>query len=466
MRHANWTAAIIGVLLASCTVGPDYVPPQVDVPDHWTGQPPTAPGTFAATDQIWWQGFHDPVLDHLLDLAAQANLDLQIARQHLLQARALRDVTAAQSRPQVMAGASDILQRTSPTVMWPPGIGESKTYQAGLDASWEIDVFGGTRRAVEAADAITHMAVEDSHAIQVSLMAEVAADYVTLRTSQARQAIAGRNIASQQQTLALTQHAYRAGVGREVDVIRARAAVEMSQSQLPALKAAEERMIHAIGVLTGNFPNGLLDELGQAGRAVPTPPPLPETLPSDVVRNRPDIRRAERRIAAATANVGVATAELFPHFAIPLGIGAMASNIENMVLAHSMVWTLGASAGQMIYDGDRSESRIRAAQAVAESDRIAYRQTILTAFREVEDAASNLAAERQRFAALQSAALDERKALDQTTRLYAQGLTDFLKVLDSQRTVFQVEDTLLQSQQTTALEIIAVYKATGGGWTP
>ena len=461
MRQIPLTAAMVSVLLASCTVGPDYLPPPVTAPPQWSEQ---IPHDAAVAEHVWWRGFQDPVLDDLLEQALEANLDLQITQQLLIQARAERNMVAAQSGPQIKGGASDILQRTSPTVKWPPGIGESKTYQAGLDVSWEIDVFGGTRRAVEAADATIEMTIENNHAVQVSLLAEIAADYIILRSSQARQSIAERNIASQRQTLALTQHAYQAGVSREVDVIRARAAVEMSESQLPALKATEHRMIHAIGVLTGHDPGALKDWLSQTGHTMPMVPALPEALPSDVVRNRPDIRRAERHIAAATANVGVATADLFPHFSIPLGIGAMASNIENLVLAHSLIWTVGASAGQMIYDGGRTESRIRAAQAVAAADRIAYQQTILTAFREVEDAASNLAAERQHFAALQSAARDERKALDQTTRLYAQGLTDFLKVLDSQRTVFQIEDMLLQSKQAEGLETISFYKAIGGGW--
>ena len=461
MRIAFWPMMLAWTVLSGCTVGPDYVaiPPQV--PERWSE---SLPQDRSGDPAGWWQGFHDPALDHLLATVRDANLDLKIARQRVISAREDRVGIAARDLPQVSAGVSETLMRTSPNVQWPPGMGESKTHQIGLEAAWEIDVFGGNRRALEAADAAIAMTQEDGNAIMVGLLAEAASDYMTLTAAQVRLDIARRNIATQQQTLELTRQAFTAGVGRDVDVMRARAAVAMSQAQMPVLTAIVARMTHALAILSGGFPGDWTDQGPPGTTRLPPPPPLPATMPSDVVRNRPDIRKAERRIAATTAQVGVATAELFPHFSIPLSLGAAASNLENLLLAHSLIWTMGAQAGQVIYDGDRRQAHLRAVEAVVEADRLAYQQSIRVAFRDVEDSLANLSTERQRLVSLQSAAQDERQALGRTSRLYANGLADFLKVLDSQRAVFQVDDAVVQSQLAEILDVIAFYKAIGGGW--
>ncbi len=466
MRGWFLHTVVVALLLGGCTVGPDYVAPRPDLPSQWSEKLPVSDHRDTPPPALWWRGFHDPVLNRLAVRATASNLDLRIAAQRLTEARADRDAAAASARPVITAGLLDAEMRTSETVAWPPGIGGYRMEQGGLDVSWELDVFGGTRRAVEAADALVGVSLEERHAIMVSLLAEVAFDYVTLRASQARLEVAERSIAVQRQTLALTQRAYAAGIGRDIDVARARAAVEIAEGQVPPLDAAVARMSHALSVLVGGFPGDLQAELTQAAEpGVPSPPPLPNILPSDVLRRRPDIRKAERRIAAATAQVGVTTAELFPRFLIPLGIGFLASDVQALLQAQSMIWEVGVAAGQTVYDGGRSDARVRAARAVAEADRLAYLRIIRTAFREVEDSLSNLAAERRRHRALEKAWDDERQALARTTKLYAQGLCDFVKVLDSQRTTVLLEDAVVQSQWHEVVDVIAFYKATGGGWS-
>ncbi|MDR3517076.1 MAG: efflux transporter outer membrane subunit [Azospirillaceae bacterium] len=464
MRYRNLAALFMLGLAAGCTVGPDYQASVPDVPDHWTevcadGDAPVRPVDLSA----WWRRFDDPLLDRLIDQAIAGNLDLKRAMQRLVEARAERDIVAATELPTIAAEASGTSARSSERLTYPPGVGGYKTYEGGLDAAWEIDVFGGTRRAVEAADAQVEVSVEDRRAILVSLLAEIAVDYATLRSDQSRLAIAERNIAAERQMLALTRRALTAGLGRELDVLRARAAVEASESRLPPLQAAIARLSHAISVLVGGFPGDQEPVLTAPGRPIPVPPELPATLPSEVVRNRPDIKQAERRLAAATAQIGVATADLFPHFKIPLAIGPMVSNVHDLFLGESLVWSVGLAANQTLYDGGRTRARIAVAQAVAEQDRLAYQQAIRIAFRDVEDQLVNRATEARRRALLEAAAADERTALDHATQLYARGLTDFLKVLDSQRAVFQSDDSLAQSDLAEVLAVIGLYKALGGG---
>lgn len=456
-------ALLLAALLAGCSVGPDYQPPAPRVPESWSETTPTQGGRDDMA--AWWRAFHDPELDRLIDAAISGNLDLKMAVQRTLIAKADRDARAARDMPFLGAGVSSANSRSSETLTWPPGTGEYKTYQYGLDASWEIDVFGGNRRALEAADAAIGASVEDRRAILVSLLGELSADYATLRSAQARRAIANRNIAVQQHALDLSQRSFAAGLGTDMDVARAQAAVETSQAQVPQLDALIARMCHAIAVLLGRFPGDIKAELlaENAEQALPLPA-LPSALPSDVVRNRPDIRRAERRIAAATARIGVATAELFPHFQIPLGLGPMTSNLVNLFDPASLAWTFGLSATQTLYDGGASEAQIKAAQALTEQERLAYQQTILTAFREVEDRLVGYAMEQRRHDSLTAAAADERRAVDRATQLYAGGLVDFLKVLDSERALYRAEDNLAESELAQRLEIIGLYRALGGGW--
>ena len=465
MRRHVATLALAG-LTAACTVGPDYKPDQMDLPATWNERQPS-PADKAAADAAlkdWWASFKDPLLDRLIAQAIDGNDDLKLARQRLIQARAGRAIAASVDYPQVKAAAARLQSNSSTTVDYPPGIGQYRTWELGFDASWELDVFGGTKRSEEAAEAEIGAAIEDRRAVLVSLLAEVAGDYASLRTSQLRLAIAERNIASAKKALDLTQQEFQRGLGTDLEVAQARAQWNNVRSATPTLRAAVARLSHAIGVLVGGFPGDLEAELSNPAPLMAVPADLPVTLPSETMTNRPDIRRAERRYAAATARIGVATADLFPHFEIPLAIDPTSATISSLFLAKSLDWNLGLSASGLVYDGGKTDARIESAKAAAETARIAYEQTVRGAFRDVEDALINFSTETERNGTLKEAASDSDQALDRATRLYSAGLTDFLKVLDSERAAFAAEDLEAQSRLARVQDVIALFKALGGGW--
>ena len=459
-------ALALAGLTAACTVGPDYKPDQLDVPSTWTEQQPS-PADQAAADAAlkgWWASFKDPLLDRLITQAIAGNEDLKLARQRLIQARAGRAIAASVDYPQVKAAAARLQSNSSTTVDYPPGIGQYRTWELGFDASWELDVFGGTRRSEEAADADIGAAIEDRRAVLVSLLAEVAGDYASLRTSQLRLDIANRNIEAARKGLELTQQEFQRGLGTDLEVAQARAQWNNVRSVPPSLRASVARLSHAIGVLVGGFPGDLEAELSKPAPLMEVPANLPVALPSETLTNRPDIRRAERRYAAATARIGVATAGLFPHFEIPLMIDPTSATLSSLLLAKSLDWSLGLEASGLLYDGGKTDAQIENAKAVAESTRIAYEQTVRGAFRDVEDALVNFSTETERNGTLKLAASDSDQALDRATRLYGAGLTDFLKVLDSERTAFGAEDVEAQSRLAKVQDVIALFKALGGGW--
>ena len=462
----GWTAA--------CTVGPDYQPDQMDLPSTWTeAQPNAAPSPgdeaaqrAAATERLkaWWASFDDPLLDRLVAQAIAGNEDLKIARERLVQARAARAIAASADYPQVNAGASRLQSNSSTTEDWPPGIGQYRTWELGFDASWEIDVFGGIKRSKEAAEADIGVAIEDRRTILVSLLAELAGDYAGLRASQLRLSIAERNIEAARNALDLTQQEFQRGLGTDLEVAQARAEWDTVRAAPPVFRASIARLSHAIAILIGGFPGDLEAELRRPAPLMAVPASLPVTLPSETLQNRPDIRRAERHYAAATARIGVATADMFPHFSIPLMLDPTSSTLGSLFLAKSLDWSLGLAGKTLIYDGGKTEADVESAKAAAEAARIAYEQSVRGAFRDVEDALVNYQTEAERNGTLKEAASDSELAQNRATQLYTAGLTDFLKVLDSERAAFTAEDLEAQSRQALVQDVIALYKALGGGW--
>lgn len=456
-------AAALCLALAACAaVGPDYAPPAADHPDAWSTP---LPGAGSVSDPVhWWRAFQDPLLDQLVAQALARNQDLAIARQRLLQARAERDQAASRLGPEAGAGAEASATRSSTALRYPPGLGETRTYRLALDASWEIDVFGGRRRALEAADAQAQAEEEEGRALRVSLLAELASSYVALRSAQERQRIALDTVASLDTARRLAQTRYERGLGTAVEAAQARAELELGQARLPALREEQARLAHAIGVLTGGFPGELKDALAQGTARMPEPPPLPSGLPSEMLRSRPDIRAAERRLAAATARVGVAAAERFPRFVIPLGLGSAASLVGDLFSRASVAWSVGAGAGQSLYDGGRAEAGQRAAQAGAQAQRLAYEQSVRRAFQDVEDALAGLNAERERQAHLSAAVRDSLAAQDRATRLYRSGLIGYLPVLAAQQATCRARDELALNALARSRHAIGLYKALGAGW--
>jgi NodT family efflux transporter outer membrane factor (OMF) lipoprotein len=450
--------------LSGCTtVGPDYQRPTVQVPANWVEAGATMRSDNHDGLRTWWQSFQDPMLDNLVDQTLMRNQDLDIALARLRQARAEREQIASASGPTVSAGGSGEARRSSKALSSQAG-GQSRTWQLGFDASWELDLFGGTRRAIEAADAGIEALTEDHRALQVSLVAELVSNYAGLRATQLRLVISRDNIRTLVDAERLAEQARRTGLGTLADVMQARAERETAEAQPPLMEADIARFSHAIGVLAGGFPGDWHEALAKPSPMLPMRTDLPLSMPSEVIRQRPDLRADERRLAAASAQIGVAEAERFPKFRIPLGIGTTASVIHSLFSGASLAWSAGMQGSQSLYDGGRARAGVTAAQANADAARLVYERDVRLALRDVEDALTAWTSERQRQTSLNKAVVASRQALEHSTRLYERGLSAYLPVLVAQRTVNQARDELALSQLEEIRGVIALYKSVGAGW--
>jgi NodT family efflux transporter outer membrane factor (OMF) lipoprotein len=450
--------------LAGCTVGPDYVPPAADAPSSWSEAGAGSPVSIGPGDDEklagWWHGFADPGLDLVVEAAIAENLDLKMAEQRVLEARAERDAAAAGLYPSVTLGGFG----GRAGINYPPISSTSNFFAATFESSWELDLFGKTRRTVEAAEATADAAVEDRRAVLVSLLAELGQDYAGLRSAEARIAIARRNIEAQKDAAGIAREKFHGGLGSELDVAQADAELTSLQAVVPQLEAAAAEERHAIAVLLGKPPESPGPALAETGAMPIVPPALPAALPSEVVRNRPDIREAERRYASANAQIGVAVANEFPSFSIAPDLVLASGSIGKLFTSGAVQWILEGSASQPLFDGGKREANVRGAKATAEEARLAYRKTVLTAFQEVEDALVAYRSERQRHESLAAAVAADRVAVARATSLYRAGLGEFLNVLDSERSLYAAEDALAVSDLTLVQQAVALYKALGAGW--
>jgi outer membrane protein, multidrug efflux system len=452
--------------LSGCAVGPSYQPPPVAFPAAW-GQATPPDATAHDLDlSAWWRAFNDPMLDGLVDRALAGNLDLRVATARVREARALRRVAAGERWPAVNASGLYSRSRESENVR-PLPLGsepEQNLFQVGLDASWELDVWGRVRRSVEAADATAEAAEQDRRDVLVILLAEVARNLVEARAAQQRLVIAHDNIQTQGEIVELTRVRFDAGLGSEVEVSQARTLLATTEAQVPALEAARDQAIHRVAVLVGTPPAGLLAELRGADRIPVGPPSVPVGLPSDLLRRRPDIRRAERELAAATARIGIATADLFPRFSLVGTLGVAATDAANFFTGGSRFSSVGPQVVWPIFAGGRIRANIRVQEARQEAALARYEGAILGALEDTENALVGYGNEQTRRARLGEAVDASRLALRLSRELYLRGLADFLTVLDNQRSVYTAEDQLVQSNRTVAVNLIALYKALGGGW--
>jgi NodT family efflux transporter outer membrane factor (OMF) lipoprotein len=462
--------------LAGCAVGPDFRRPETEVPAEWAGSasaPAARPLTSAEQElAVWWTAFQDPVLTSLVERAVRSNLDLKQAEARIRQARAARRISVSGLGPSLDAEASYRRSRAEANLSGGADGAGARTeagavdqYQAGFDAAWEADLFGGVRRGVEAADADLQAAVEDRRAVLVTLTAEVARNYIELRTFQERVGIARKNLQAQEQSARLTRTRFEGGFASGLDVANAEALAATTAAQMPVLEASARRSIYSLSLLLGREPAALLEELSPASSVPFAPPSVPAGLPSDLLRRRPDIRRAEAEIHAATARIGVATADLFPRFTISGSLGLRATDFSSWFEASSRFWSIGPSLNWRLFETGRVRAEIEQRKALEEQALLAYRQTVLTALREVEDALVTSAKEQDHRKALLDAVAANRRAVELATTLYTEGQTDFLNVLEPQRSLFVSEDAVAQSTQTLSTNLAALYKALGGGWS-
>jgi len=463
---------IVGIVgAAGCVVGPDYHSPRVDVPAAWIS--PTADGDTdrALTPESWWASFNDVELDSLIQRAARSNLDLRVAEARLRQARAVRAGSAADLGPEVDASGSALRQLQSHNQPFfgalplPPNFPfEYNVYQVGFDASWEIDLFGGKHRALEAANAEWQGAIEARNDAMVSLLAEVARNYVELRGSQQRLGIAQRDLKIQQEATELNRARFQGGVATELDVTREAALLAAQQAVIPPLETSMRAAMYALAVLIGQPPGELVAELSPLETVPPPPPRVPIGLPSELLRRRPDVRRAERQLAAETARIGVAKAEWFPKISLTGDAGIESVSLGNWFDPGSRFWSIGPSVQWDALDFGRVRSQVRAQTAVQEAALATYQKTVLVSLQEAENAIVAYAEEQNRHRALADEVANNRRSLDMADSLYAAGRVNFLDVLDVRRSLYQSDDLLAASDQAVALDLIALYKALGGGW--
>ncbi|MDD5390564.1 MAG: efflux transporter outer membrane subunit [Gallionellaceae bacterium] len=449
--------ALMLALGGCAALGPAYQAPDLPVPAVWSGTAAQPAEDIAE----WWKRLHDPVLDQLVAQALAASPDLKIAQARLREARARRALAGAETSPSVTASASASRSKSSRNT----SSGATRDlFSAGFDASWEPDVFGAIRRGVEAAEADLQASGANLDNTRVSLVAEVARNYVELRGAQARLGIARANLASQSETLQLTDWRAQAGLSGSLEVEQARTNREQTRAQIPSLETSLAQAEHQIALLLGQAPASLHAQLAPVAALPQVADALAVGIPADTLRRRPDVRAAERKLAAETARIGVAEAARYPNFQLSGSIGLDALNAGGLFSGAALGHSLLASVAGTLFDGGRLRQRVAIQNAVQEQALANYENTLLTALREVEDALVALANSRQRQDALGSAATAARNAALLARQRYGSGLIDFLTVLDSERSLRSVEDNLASADTARVTALIQLYKALGGGW--
>jgi NodT family efflux transporter outer membrane factor (OMF) lipoprotein len=512
----------LGILAASglfgCTVGPNYTPPTFKTPSSYSELPsaattqPSRTNTQPIEITEWWATFHDPELTSLIRKAVKSNLDLRQAESRIRSSRWSQVIANSGQYPTANLGVGYLGARGSKNVTFPlsafgapsksapkkaaeplesggsgvssgpggstgatgaplsplgggglPGV-ETNIYQAGFDASWEIDMFGGVRRSVEAATADYQASIENRRDVYVSLLAEVARNYVEVRQFQNEIRIAEENLKSQKDSLALTEERFHAGVTTQLDVSRAQAQVASTAATIPSLDAQMHQTIHRLGVLLGDQPSALTEELLKPGIIPNVPDVVPVGVPTDLLRRRPDIRRAERELASATARVGSATADLYPKLTLVGTFGFDASKFSHIADYASRYWSVGPGISWPIFNAGRIRANIQTYNEQQQQALTTYEQTVLQAMADVEDALVAYSREQMRRQALSDSVAANRQSVDLATQQYKQGVADFLTVLEAQRSLYAAQDSLAQSDAQIASDLVALYKAMGGGW--
>ncbi len=450
------TSVLCLLFVAGCMVGPDYKPQDPNAPAGWVGTNNTASPD--ATLLAWWTEFNDANLTSLIERAMKSNLDLKLAEERIREARAAGGVVSSGFWP-----TANVTGSASRNRIGTPNVNKSNLFQTGLDAAWELDIFGGTRRSIEAAEADLKATIEDRRDVLVTLVSELAINYIQLRGYQQEIIIARNNLTTQQQNAAVVRKRYEGGFVSALDVANADAQVATTMSQIPLLETSAQQTIYNISVLLGQEPASLLEELSVSSSIPITPPEVPAGLPSEMLRRRPDIRRTEAQIHSATARIGVATADLFPKFNLAGSINIQADNLDNLRWDRRS-WSYGSSVGWEIFNAGRVSYNIEVQKALQQQAVLTYKKTVLTAIQDVENALIAYVKEQEHHKSLIDAVTANRKAVELSTQLYVEGQTDFISVLDAQRALLVTEDALVRSTSTLSTDLIAIYKALGGGW--
>jgi len=452
-------------LAFGCKAGEDYVSPQLELPAAFGASSTLASGAEQPPTR-WWAQLEDPLLAQLIERAAAANLDLRVAHGRVLEARALLDHARGAAGPQLAAGAGYAWGESSTNVAGGAfaDSGPTELFQAGFDAFWEIDVFGRNARAIEAAHAGAQAAEEARRDVLVSLCAEVALNYVELRSAQREQALTQANLEAQEDTLGLVRVRARAQLSSEFDVARAEGQAATTRALMPQFEVRISQAIHRIGVLLGVEPNALAGELSVPG-PIPASPAVAATgVPAQLLRRRADVRRAERELAQAAALTAQATAELFPRLSLSAALGLEADSLGKLFEDGSGSFVVSPNLSAPLFNSGRLRASVRVQGARQEQALALYEQSALLALREVEDALVAQDRERTRLAALREAFAAAGTALELSREMNREGLADFFEVLAAQRDALGAESAVARSEAELCAGTIAVYKALGGGW--
>jgi multidrug efflux system outer membrane protein len=479
--HVAATLSALAVL-DGCAVGPNYHRPSTALPSQYGSSSAGASGATTKPTSTtiidparepwsnWWTQFGDVELDTLIDRAVWDNHGLKVAAARVTQARAASRIAQAAQYPDVSIGAGFAKSRGSSAGLGFPYGDPSKDnslFQLGFDAAYEVDLFGGVRRSIEAAGANAELTENLRRAVQLSLIAEVAHEYILLRTLQRRLDIARQNLADQQHTLRVVQKRLNNGLSAEFDLVRARAEVEATESNIPPLESGIRQTIYGLSVLAGRPPQDLEDELLSRQPVPISPKVVPIGLPSELLRRRPDVMAAEQALAAATAEEGVAIAELFPHIDLVGTTGLQATRIGNLFAQHgpsSGFYLAGPAMHWTIFDGGRRLANIDMSKAVVSAATAEYEQTVLAALRDVDSALTALSHDQKRRDALTTVVTDADRAVRIARDEYTNGLVDLLDVLEVQRSLYAAQDSLAQADLAVSNDLISLFKALGGGW--
>lgn len=443
-------------------VGTDYTPPSMITPDYWNQSLASDLDSNSPSLQSWWRRFNDPTLNLLISKARDSNRDLAIAYERIAQARAARGISRSQLFPSIDFDGSVTRNRTSEN-LGVPGGKTSDFWSTGLDAGWEIDFFGGVRRSIESADATLEGTEELYRDTMVSLYAEVAFNYIQIRTLEKRISVANKNIATQESSVGLTQDRLDAGLSPELDVSQAQTNLATTRSVIPTLRNQRSVAVNRLATLLGRYP-APTETLLQGSKGIPMPKGSAGVgIPADLVRSRPDIRAAERQLAAQTAKIGVAEADLLPRFVLSGTFDLQALSADKLIESSSRNYGFGPAFRWNIFSAGRIQSQIAIEQSLTKQAFYNYQNSVLKGVEEVENSLATIRNERDRLSQLNTAVSSSLKTQELVNSNYTEGLIDFQNVLDAERTVFSNEDQQTVSRGQIAAGYVSLFKALGGG---
>ncbi|MCG8685213.1 MAG: efflux transporter outer membrane subunit [Desulfobacterales bacterium] len=462
----KWVLLPIAIaLISGCSmVGPDYTPPEKELITHWQLQDDPALLPDAKLIVQWWELFNDPLLDQLIITASQNNIDLLTAVARVDETRSRLGIVSKDALPSVDIQADVTRNRVSENSI--SGNYVETIYAPGISAGWEIDLFGRIRRSVESATAQYEASQEDRTDVMITIYSHVSLAYLDIRTTQARLAAAHANIVSQNEMLDLVRSRFTHGLATDLDIAQAERLLARAEAEVPPLNIALSQAINNLSVLLGQQP-GSLHQMLVDSRPIPLPPERATVgVPADLLRQRPDIRRAERELAAQTAMIGVATADLYPSFTLNGSLGFESINTSDLFDAGSKVFSLGPSLRWNIFSRDRIRNQIKVQDALTRQRLLAYEYAILNGLREVENNLKAYIEDRVRLTALERSVDAAKRSVKLASDLYKKGLSDFQPVLDAQRDQFNYENQLASARGNASANFVRLYAALGGGWDP